>query len=63
MAATPPPKRRSPITRAEGERRLIDAANQLTQDRPISEVGVREIAALADVMPGLFTHGSAQKMT
>jgi AcrR family transcriptional regulator len=55
MAATPPPKRRSPITRAEGERRLIDAANQLTQDRPISEVGVREIAALADVNAG-FVH-------
>jgi AcrR family transcriptional regulator len=50
MAAdTPPKKRRSPITRAEGERRLVEAAYQLTQDRPISEVGVREIAALADV--------------
>ena len=50
-----PKKRRSPITRAEGERRLIDAANQLTQDRPISEVGVREIAKLADVNAG-FVH-------
>lgn len=52
---TAPAKRRSPITRAEGERRLIDAAYQLTQDRPISEVGVREIAALADVNAG-FVH-------
>ena len=55
MAAAPLPKRRSPITRAEGERRLIEAATQLTQDRPISEVGVREIAALADVNAG-FVH-------
>jgi AcrR family transcriptional regulator len=52
---TAPAKRRSPITRAEGERRLIDAAYQLTQDRPISEVGVREIAKLADVNAG-FVH-------
>lgn len=52
---TPPKKRRSPITRAEGERRLIDAAYQLTIDRPISEVGVREIATLADVNAG-FVH-------
>jgi len=55
MAAAPLPKRRSPITRAEGERRLIEAATQLTQDRPISEVGVREIATLADVNAG-FVH-------
>jgi AcrR family transcriptional regulator len=54
-AATPPKKRRSPITRAEGERRLIEAAAQLTRDRPISEVGVREIATLADVNAG-FVH-------
>ena len=54
-AETPPIKRRSPITRAEGERRLIEAAAQLTQDRPISEVGVREIATLADVNAG-FVH-------
>lgn len=55
MAAAPLPKRRSPITRAEGERRLIDAATQLIQGRPISEVGVREIAMLADVNAG-FVH-------
>ena len=54
-AETPPKKRRSPITRAEGERRLVEAAYQLTQDRPISEVGVREIATLADVNAG-FVH-------
>jgi len=52
---TAPAKRRSPITRAEGERRLIEAATQLTKDRPISEVGVREIAKLADVNAG-FVH-------
>lgn len=54
-AATPPKKRRSPISRAEGERRLIEAAAQLTQNRPISGVGVREIAMLADVNAG-FVH-------
>ena len=48
-------KRRSPITRAEGERRLIDAATQLVRERPFSEVGVRDIAALADVNHG-FVH-------
>lgn len=53
---TPPkPKRRSPITRAEGERRLIEAAYQLVHERPFSEVGVRDIAALADVNHG-FVH-------
>lgn len=49
------PKRRSPITRAEGERRLIEAAAQLVRERPYSEVGVRDIAALADVNHG-FVH-------
>lgn len=48
-------KRRSPITRAEGERRLIEAAITLTRTTPFSEVGVREIAALADVNHG-FVH-------
>lgn len=49
------PKRRSPITRAEGERRLIDAAAELIRTRPYSEVGVRDIAELADVNHG-FVH-------
>ena len=49
------PKRRSPITRAEGEQRLIDAAIQLIRERPFSEVGVRDIAAVADVNHG-FVH-------
>jgi AcrR family transcriptional regulator len=49
------PKRRSPITRAEGERRLIDAAIQLVREHPFSEVGVRDIAAVADVNHG-FVH-------
>ncbi|CAB4646953.1 unannotated protein [freshwater metagenome] len=48
-------KRRSPITRAEGEQRLIDAAIQLVREKPFSEVGVRDIAALADVNHG-FVH-------
>lgn len=49
------PKRRSPISRAEGERRLIAAAKQLIQEKPFSEVGVREIGLLADVNHG-FVH-------
>ena len=49
------PKRRSPITRAEGERRLIAAATELIQSRPYSDVGVRDIAELADVNHG-FVH-------
>lgn len=52
---TSKPKRRSPITRAEGERRLITAATKLIQTRPYSEVGVRDIAELADVNHG-FVH-------
>lgn len=48
-------KRRSPISRAEGEQRLIDAAITLLRQRPFSEVGVRDIAALADVNHG-FVH-------
>jgi AcrR family transcriptional regulator len=49
------PKRRSPISRAEGERRLIAAATQLIREKPFSEVGVREIGQLADVNHG-FVH-------
>ena len=48
-------KRRSPISRAEGERRLIQAAKQLIREKPFSEVGVRDIALLADVNHG-FVH-------
>ncbi len=48
-------KRRSPITRAEGERRLIVAATELLAQKPFSEVGVRDIALLADVNHG-FVH-------
>lgn len=49
------PKRRSPISRDEGERRLIAAATQLIREKPFSEVGVREIGQLADVNHG-FVH-------
>ena len=49
------PKRRSPISRAEGERRLIEAAKQLIREKPFSEVGVRDIGLLADVNHG-FVH-------
>lgn len=51
----PAKKRRSPITRAEGERRLIEAALQLVKERPFSEVSVRTIADVADVNHG-FVH-------
>jgi AcrR family transcriptional regulator len=51
----PKAKRRSPISREEGERRLKDAARKLSTERPFTEVGVREIAALADVNHG-FVH-------
>jgi AcrR family transcriptional regulator len=47
--------RRSPISRAEGERRLIEATKQLIREKPFSEVGVRDIALLADVNHG-FVH-------
>lgn len=53
--AQPKAKRRSPISREEGERRLKEAARTLTTERPFTEVGVREIAALADVNHG-FVH-------
>lgn len=54
-AVPPTRKRRSPITRAEGERRLIEAALQLVKERPFSEVSVRNIADVADVNHG-FVH-------
>ena len=38
-------KRRSPISREEGERRLKQATRDLVSERPFTEVGVREIAA------------------
>lgn len=47
--------RRSPISRAVGEQRMIDAATGLLRDNPFSSVGVREISALADVNQG-FIH-------
>jgi AcrR family transcriptional regulator len=48
-------KRRSPITRAEGEKRLIDASIELLLERPFKDVGVRDIALRADVNHG-FVH-------
>jgi len=48
-------KRRSPISREEGEKRLIGAAAELIKHSPFSEVGVREIAELANVNHG-FVH-------
>ena len=48
-------KRRSPISREEGERRLKQATRDLVSARPFTEVGVREIAAVADVNHG-FVH-------
>ena len=43
------PTRRSPISRQEGERRLIAAATSLLQSRPFSTVSVRDLSAAADV--------------
>lgn len=54
-ASATKPKRRSPISRAEGELRLIRAAIDLTKQHPFSEVGVREIAREADINHG-FVH-------
>lgn len=48
-------RRRSPISREEGERRLIDATIELLGERSIGEIGVRDIAARADVNHG-FVH-------
>lgn len=49
------PTRRSPISRQEGERRLVTAATTLLRSQSFSAVGVRDIAALADVNQG-FIH-------
>lgn len=43
------PTRRSPISRQEGERRLIAAATSLLQSQPFSTVSVRDLSAAADV--------------
>ena len=48
-------RRRSPITREEGERRLIEATIELLAEHSIGEIGVRDIAARADVNHG-FVH-------
>lgn len=48
-------KRRSPISREEGEKRMIDATIELIRARPFSEVGVRDIAKRADINHG-FVH-------
>ena len=41
--------RSSPISRQEGERRLIAAATSLLQSQPFSTVSVRDLSAAADV--------------
>jgi len=48
-------KRRSPVSRAEGELRLINAAIELTRQQPFSVVGIRDIAERADINHG-FVH-------
>jgi len=50
-----PVKRRSPISRQEGEKRMVEAATSLLRSQLFSTVGVRDIAALADVNQG-FIH-------
>ena len=52
---SPKPKRRSPISREEGERRLVAATIELLHERPMGEIGVRDIAQRADVNHG-FVH-------
>lgn len=52
---SPKPKRRSPISREEGERRLVAATIDLLHERPMGEIGVRDIAERADVNHG-FVH-------
>lgn len=51
----PVKKRRSPISRVEGEQRLINAAIELMAASPFSDIGVRDIARSADVNHG-FVH-------
>lgn len=48
-------KRRSPISRSEGEKRLIDATIELMSANPFADIGVRDIARAADVNHG-FVH-------
>jgi len=55
MAPQAQPKRRSPITREVGEKRMIEATIDLIRERPFSEVGVRDIAKRADINHG-FVH-------
>jgi len=50
-----PVRRRSPISRQEGEERMVAAAATLLRSQPFSTVSVREIAALSDVNQG-FIH-------
>jgi AcrR family transcriptional regulator len=49
------PKRRSPISREEGEKKMIEATIELIREKPFSEVGVRDIAKRADINHG-FVH-------
>lgn len=65
-ASSPKSKRRSPITREVGEQRLVNATLELLRERPMGEIGVRDIAARADVNHG-FVHvwfgGKTQLLT
>jgi AcrR family transcriptional regulator len=50
----PPPKRRNrtPVTRTEGERRLVEATIELAREKPFGEISAREIARRADMNHG-----------
>lgn len=48
-------RRRSPVARSEGERRLVQATLELCRERPFGEVTVRDIGRRADVNHG-FVH-------
>lgn len=45
-------KNRTPVTREEGERRLIEATIDLIREEPFGEVSAREIARRADMNHG-----------
>lgn len=51
---SPPPKRRKrpPVPREEGERRLIEATIELAREQPFGDLSAREIARRADLNHG-----------
>jgi AcrR family transcriptional regulator len=50
--AQPKRKNRTPVPRAEGERRLVEATIELAREQPFGEISAREIARRADMNHG-----------